>query len=315
VQSAALALVPLLQDNEWDNSLTIEGYAPKVGEYPDPHMQWCSPGFFAAMKIPILLGREFTIKDEIGAPKVGIVNQKLAKRYFGDANPVGRHVGMGIDPGTKMDIEIVGVAGDTKYENMREEVPFELYLPFLQRDYSDGLTAYVRAAGDPTGIFNVMRQVVRDVDASVPMEDLRTLDEQIELSLYTERLLATLSGVFGGLATILAAIGLYGVMAFTVARRTREIGIRMALGAGSRSVVWMVMREVLALASIGMAIGLGAGWAATRLVKAQLFGINPADGLTMGLAALGIAMVAALSGYMPARRATRIDPVRALRWE
>jgi len=315
VESSTVAVIPVLQDNEWDNWVTIEGYTPKQGETPDPHMQYCSPDFFATLKIPILLGRDFTIKDAAGAPKVGIVNQKFASRYFGGANPLGRHVGMGIDPGTKMDIEIVGVAGNTRYESMQEEIPDELYIPYTQTKFVTGMTAYVRTHGDPTGIFNTMRQVVRGVDPGVPMYDLRSLDDQIEISLFVQRMLATLSSVFGSLATSLAALGLYGVMAFMVARRTREIGIRMALGADSSLVVWMVMREVLTLALIGVAIGLSAAWAATRLIQAQLFGIQPTDLLTMAVAALGIVAVAVLSGYLPARRATTIDPVRALRWE
>jgi predicted permease len=315
VESHAFAVIPVVADNEWDNWVTIEGYTPKQGETPDPHMQYCTPAFFKTLKIPVLLGRDFMPKDVEGAPKVGIVNQKFAKRYFGSASPIGRHIGMGIDPGTKMDIEIVGVAGDTKYESMREEVPYELYIPYTQTDFVTGMTVYVRAQGEPTGIFNMLRPTVRDVDAGVPMYDLRTLDDQIEISLLTERLLATLSSVFGCLATLLAALGLYGVMAFMVARRTREIGIRMALGADSGSVVWMVMREVLALAAIGVAIGMGAAWAATRFIETQLFGIQPTDLLTMALAALGIGVVAGLAGYVPARRATGIDPMRALRWE
>jgi predicted permease len=315
VESSAFAVIPVMADNEWDNWVTIEGYAPKLGEAPDPHMQYCTPAFFKTLKIPILLGRDFTAKDVAGAPKVGIVNQKFAKRYFGSASPVGRHLGMGIDPGTKMDIEIVGVVGDTKYESMRDEAPIELYIPYTQTNFVDGMTVYVRAKGEPTGIFNMLRPAVRDVDASVPMYDLRTLDDQIELSLLTERLLATLSSIFGCLATLLAALGLYGVMAFMVTRRTREIGIRMALGADSGSVVWMVMREVLTLAAIGVGIGLGAAWAATRFIETQLFGIHPTDLLTMALAALGIGAVAGLAGYFPARRATGIDPMRALRWE
>jgi predicted permease len=315
VEAHAFAVIPVMEDNEWDNWVTIEGYTPKQGETPDPHMQYCTPGFFKTLKIPVLLGRDFMAKDVIGAPKVGIVNQRFAKRYFGSASPIGRHVGMGIDPGTKMDIEIVGVAGDTKYESMREEIPYELYIPYTQIDFVTGMTVYARAQGEPTGIFNMLRPTVRDVDAGVPMYDLRTLDDQIEISLLTERLLATLSSVFGCLATLLAALGLYGVMAFMVARRTREIGIRMALGADSGSVVWMVMREVLALAAIGVAIGLGAAWAATRFIETQLFGIQPTDLLTMALAALGIGAVAGLAGYIPARRATGIDPMRALRWE
>jgi predicted permease len=315
VESNAFAVIPIVADNEWDNWVTIEGYVPKQGETPDPHMQYCTPAFFKTLHIPVLLGRDFMAKDVEGAPKVGIVNQKFAKRYFGSASPIGRHLGMGIDPGTKMDIEIVGVAGDTKYESMRDEIPFELYIPYTQTNFVTGMTVYVRAKGEPTGIFNMLRPAVREVDDSVPMYDLRTLDDQIEISLLTERLLATLSSVFGCLATLLAALGLYGVMAFMVARRTREIGIRMALGADSGSVVWMVMREVLALAAIGVAIGLGAAWAATRLVETQLFGIQPTDLLTMALAALGIGAVAGLAGYFPARRATGIDPMRALRWE
>jgi predicted permease len=315
IQAETLAMIPVLQNNEWDNWVTIEGYTPKQGENPDPHMQYCSTDYFAALKIPIMLGRDFTFKDVVGAPKVGIVNQRFAHRYFGEANPLGRHIGMGIDPGTKMDIEIVGVAGDTKYENLSDEIPYELYIPYTQLDFVNGMTVYLRAQGDAANTFNTLRRVVREVDPAVPMYDLRTLDDQLEISLFTERLLATLSTVFGGVSTLLAALGLYGVMAFMVARRTREIGIRMALGADTRSVVWMVMREVLLLAAMGVAIGAGAAWAATRLIQAQLFGIQATDLSTMAAAALGIAGVAALSGYFPARRATNIDPVRALRWE
>jgi ABC-type antimicrobial peptide transport system permease subunit len=153
------------------------------------------------------------------------------------------------------------------------------------------------------------------VDTSVPVHDMRTLDDQMEISLLTERLLATLSSAFGCLATLLAALGLYGVMAFMVARRTREIGIRMALGAGRSSVMWMVLRETLTLAAIGVAIGLTGAYAVTRLIQAQLFGVQPTDLLTLAAASLGIAAVTALAGYIPARRATAIDPMNALRWE
>ena len=177
------------------------------------------------------------------------------------------------------------------------------------------MNAYVRTRGEPVNLFGTIRQAVREVDANVPMYDLHTMDQQVEISLLTERLLATLSTAFGLLATLLAALGLYGVMAYMVARRTREIGIRMALGAGGGSVVWLVMREVLVLAGIGLTIGLPAAWMLTRLVETQLFGVRATDPLTMILAAVGIGAVAALAGYLPARRATGIDPMRALRWE
>jgi predicted permease len=315
VESHAFAVVPVLENDEWDNWVTIEGYTPKQDERPDPHMQYASPGFFKTLKIPVLLGRDFTIRDVTGAPKVGIVNQKFVKRYLGDANPLGRHIGMGIDPGTKTDIQIVGVVGDTKYENMRDEMPYELYIPSEQKSFANGGTVYVRAPGDPVRLFDSLRTAVRGVDSDVPMYDMRTVEDQVEISLLSERLLATLSSVFGCLAALLAALGLYGVIAFMVARRTREIGIRMALGARQASVLWMVMSETLALAGIGVVLGLGGAYAATRLIQAQLFGVAPTDLLTMIAASLGIAAVTMLAGYVPARRATVIDPLTALRWE
>ena len=315
VESHMFAVVPVLEDNEWDNWVTIEGYSAKPDERPDPHMQYCSPDFFKTLKIPVLLGRDFNDRDTDGAPKVAIVNQKFARRYFGSADPLGRHIGMGIDPGTKTDIEIVGVVGDTKYETMRDEIPYELYVPTAQTRFANGVTVYVRAAGDLTHLFNTLRAEVRAVDSSVPMYDMRTLTGQLEISLLTERLLATLSTVFGCLATLLAALGLYGVMAFMVTRRTREIGIRMALGAGQSTVVWMVLRETLTLAGIGVGIGLIGAFGVTRLIQAQLFGVQSTDLLTMAAASLGIAAVTALAGYIPARRATGIDPMNALRWE
>jgi predicted permease len=315
VESHVFAAVPLLENNEWDNWVTIEGYSAKQDERPDPHMQFCSPGFFKTLKIPVLLGRDFDDRDVAGAPKVAIVNQKFANRYFGAASPLGRHVGMGIDPGTKTDIQIVGVVGDTKYESMRDEIPYELYVPAEQQNFANGSTVYVRAAGDPTRMFDLLRKEVREVNADVPMYDMRTLSGQMEISLLTERLLATLSSVFGLLATLLAAIGLYGVMAFMVTRRTREIGIRMALGAGQGKVVWMILRESLTLAGVGMTIGLAGAYVLTRLIQAQLFGVQPTDLLTLAAASLGIAVMTALAGYLPARRATAIDPMRALRWE
>ncbi len=315
VSNTALAVVPVLADNEWDSWVSVEGYTVKQGESVDPHMQYCSADFFETLKIPLLTGRTFDRRDDKGAPKVAVVNERFAKRYIGSANPIGRHIGMGKDPGTKLDIEIVGVVGDTKYESMREEIPYEVYIPYRQTDFVDGMVAYARTESDPANFFTRVRQVVRDVDASVPMYDMRTLDQQVENSLLTERMLATLSTVFGALATLLAAVGLYGVMAFMVARRTREIGIRMALGARGGSVIWLVMREVLLLSAAGLTIGLPAAWGLTRLVETQLFGVKATDPFTMALAVLGIASVAAISGYLPARKATAIDPMLALRFE
>src|SRR5262249_36957107 len=314
VESATIATVPLLQGDEWDSWVTIEGYTAKPDERPDWYNQYCTPGYFKTLKIPILSGRAFTNQDVNGAPKVAIVNQKVVNRYFGGKDPVGRHIGFGIDPGTKLDITIVGVAGDTRYESMRDQIPYEIYVPLAQSG-SNGATAYIRTHGDPTHTFNTVRSAIQNVDAGVPIFDLRTLDHTLEISMLSERLLATLSSVFGSLATLLAALGLYGVMAFMVARRTREIGIRMALGAAQTSILWMVLRETMMLAALGASIGLAGAWAVTRLIQTQLFGVQPTDLLTMAIASLGIAAVTIVAGYIPARRATTVDPMRALRWE
>jgi predicted permease len=315
VESSAFAVVPILTGDEWDNSIAIEGFSHKPTETPDPHMQFISPDYFKTMNIPLLAGRDFRMSDANGAPNVCIVNERFAKRYFKDGNALGRHIGMGGNPGTKLDIEIIGVARDTKYESMRDEIPFEVYRPYNQVPFVIGMMAYVRTARLPEQAFLSIRQVVNGLDPNLPVTEMKTLDKQQEESLITERLVASLSTAFGILATLLATIGLYGVMAYMVAQRTREIGIRMALGAEAVHVLWLVMKEVLELVGIGVVIGLPASWALTRFAKSQLYGIQPNDALTIALATAGIALVAILSGYIPARRATLVDPMRALRWE
>jgi len=315
VQSASLAVVPVLAEDEWDSSIAIEGYARKQGEQMNPHMNYIAPDFFKTLGIPVTLGRDFTDRDQLDAPKVAVVNQKFAKRFFGDRNPIGHRLGFGGDPGTKTDITIVGVVGDTKYENLRAEVPIELYVPHDQTEFATEMTAYVRTSQPASAAFPALRGLVRHLDANLPMYNVRSLTEQADKSLVTERLVASLASGFGLLATLLAAIGLYGVMAYTVTRRTREIGIRMALGAKRGDVAWLVMREVLMLLAIGLLVGIPAALGLSRLVQAQLYGIKPADALTMGGAVIGIACVAILAGYLPGRRATSIDPMQALRWE
>jgi len=315
VRSAAVSVVPLLAYNRWDDDFTVEGHTAQPGEDANSHVNHVSPGFFATLGIPLHAGREFTERDSTGAAKVVIVNEKFARYYFGDRGAVGRHIGMGTDPGTKTDLEIVGVVGDTRYETMRQPIPRQVYFPYLQTKWVNGMTAFVRTAAAPAQMFPLFRATVRRLDANLPVYLLKTEERQRDDSLSVDKLAAVLSTAFGALATVLAAVGLYGVMAFLVTRRTREIGIRIALGAVTGNVIWLVMREVLLLAGAGILVGLPAALAVARLLSSQLYGIAPNDPLTVALATLGVAAMAALSGYLPARRATRVNPVTALRYE
>jgi predicted permease len=316
VESASFAIMAIMEGNEWDSSVTVDSFKAKPTEGLGPHMNFVSPGYFKSMDVPILQGRDFRPSDQgKDAPKVCMINDKFAKKYFPEGRAVGHRIGMGSDPGTKTDIEVVGVFGDMKYEGMRDEVPIEMIRPYEQLEFTLGMNAYIRTARDPEQMFSAARRAVQQIDSTLPVVDMKTLEKQVDNSLVTERLVASLSSAFGLLATLLASIGLYGVMAYTVARRTREIGIRMALGAATGNVVWLVMKEVLVLVSVGIALGLAASWGLTRYVQKQLYGIQPNDLTTIILATIGIACVALAAGYVPARRATRVDPIRALRWE
>jgi predicted permease len=315
VSGAGLAQMPVLTGNEWDNYITIEGYQAKPGEDMDPHFNAVSPGYFAAMGIHVLAGRGFAAKDDFAAPKVAVVNASFARRYFGDGVAVGRRIGQGSDPGTPTDTEIVGVVNDTRYEGLRDEMPRLVYLCSAQRRGIYSQNVYVRTERDPAQAFAAIRGAVRGLEANLPLAGMKTVDRQLDESLVTERLIATLSGVFGGLATVLAIVGLYGVMAYMVARRAREIGIRMALGALAGNVVWLVMREVLVVLGAGIAAGLPLAWYLGKLVRTQLYGIDPMDAASIAWATALLAAVALLAGYIPARRAAGYDPSRVLRYE
>ncbi len=326
VRAVGLASVRILEDNESDSTMTVEGFTPsKPGENAEPFMNDVSPNYFATLGVPVIAGRDFTVQDvhsvqhggkpDSTAPTVIIINETFAKKYFPGQNPLGRHMGYGGDPGTKTDMEIIGVVKDIKYTNLRDEIPEQAFLPYLGDRQIGNMTVYMRTSVDPSQMISIARQKVRDQDSSLPVYSARTMDQQISNSLSTERMIASLSSVFGIIATLLAAIGLYGVMAYTVARRTREIGIRMALGAERSRVIWMVMRDVLILIAVGVCIGLPLSWALTRMVQSQLFGVTPHDPFTMIFAGVCLATVACAAGWIPAFRASRLDPVIALRHE
>jgi predicted permease len=326
ISSMAFAQMPLLEGNEWDNTIQVEGYEPKPGEDMNPFCNSVSPGFFKTMGIALVAGRDFDDRDAtfvepapgpdtLPAYRVAIVSERYAKHYFGERNPIGRHIGFGAIPGTKTPIEIVGVVKDSKYTGVREELPRQVYFPFMENTFPASAVMYARTASRPEATFGSIRQVMQQLDSNIPMYNARTLESQVDQSLLNDRLIATLSAAFGALATLLAVIGLYGVMAYTIARRTREIGVRMALGAVQGDVVWLVMKEVLLLVGTGIVLGLGAALMLKRYIGSQLYGVGPTDPLTMIAAVSTLAVVALAAGYLPARRATKVNPVLALRYE
>ncbi|HMD86017.1 MAG TPA: ABC transporter permease [Terriglobia bacterium] len=326
VQSVGLAAMRILENSEWDSSMTVEGYHPATPDYHvESFMNMISPNYFATLGVPIVLGRDFTVNDnrqvkngpnpDDWTPTTVMINEKFARRYFLGQNPIGRHLGFGGDPGTHTDMEIIGVVKDIKYTNLRDDIPEQAFVPYLGSHFLGSMTVYLRTTSDPNQLMPAVRAKVRELDSSLPIYDMRTTGAQISNSLSTERMIASLSTVFGFLATLLAAIGLYGVMAYSVAQRRREIGIRMALGAEPGRVIWMVMRDVLLLVAIGVAVGVPTALALMRMVATQLYGLSAHDPSTLALATAGLSLVACAAGYLPALRASRLDPMVALRYE
>jgi len=273
------------------------------------------PNFFETMGIPLVLGRTIHDADVAGTPEVAVVNEEFARKYLDGGNPVGRRFGFDLQKKSNPEFEIVGVVGNARYDDLRHDVPATIYPAALQDTLLGAMHFEVRTGGDPSLLVPAIRRVAQGLDSSLALGDVRSQREQIDESLFQERLFARLTGFFGTLALVLGCIGVYGVMAFAVTRRTREIGIRMALGANRNEIVAMVLRETLALVAIGVVLGVSTTLEASRLVATFLFGLKPNDPLTIASAALLMVAAAAFAGYVPARRASRVDPMVALRYE
>jgi predicted permease len=314
VRGVAMSQPALLSGSTSSTSVYIQGRAyPNTPKQSDSiHRLIISPNFFKVMEIPVLMGRGFTDRDHESAPRVVVINETAARMYFPNENPVGQRFGPTLE--SSGEYEIVGILRDAKYNSVRAAAPPTMYVPYMQA--RRGNTVFeVRTAGPPESVVGSIRDAVGQIDPNLPIMDISTQIEQIERRFQQERIFAQATTLFGGLALLLASIGLFGLMSYAVSRRTNEIGIRMALGARREDVLWHVLRESMILVALGAAIGLGITFAAGRLIATLMFGLSPTDGATVLLAIAVLALVSAIAGYLPARRASRVDPLLALRHE
>jgi predicted permease len=292
----------------------VEGFTPKQGEDMDSRFDHIGPGYFSTMGIPIVMGRELGPQDTNGV-HTAVINQTFEKRFFGGANPIGKHV-RDTYPGNPADMEVVGVVADAKYNSLRENSIPRIYAALFNPMWDQNSAVYeVRTYADPAAVSAALLQAVQETSTSLPPITIHTMSGLVDDSLQTDRFIEKLSGAFGVLALVLASIGLYGIMAYTVARRTRDIGIRLALGAEPSNVLRQVLVETLALVLVGVAFGVPVAVGGTFFVRSMLYGLGVADPVALTFAALLLMCVAALAGFLPARRASRVDPMVALRYE
>jgi putative ABC transport system permease protein len=316
VESVGFSTMPLLKGYAWQNAILGKDFEGAPIE-EQPVLCEVGPDYFATLGIPIVAGRAITAQDDGPVEyKSAVVNETFARKYFPGRSPIGQRFGLvdEMKPASP-DIEVVGVIPDKKYRDLRETPPAQAFFPYFQGAKFRFMNVYLRTQADPRQFENELRERMRQFDPHVPVVGLQTMNEQIGFSLRTERLVASLAAVFGGLATLLAVIGLYGVMAYTVMRRTREIGIRMALGALRGDVIGMVMREVFLVIGAGLVVGLSLALALANLIRSQLFGLNPQDSLTFIGSAIVLTLAAGLAGFVPALRASYVNPTTALRNE
>ncbi|PTY06359.1 hypothetical protein DB347_13095 [Opitutaceae bacterium EW11] len=317
VRRASYARVAPLSHNNWNTGVYVPGYSPSTIADSNSRMNGVDPGYFSTMELPLLRGRAFDPRDGATAPRVAIVNQAFARKFFGTEDVVGRRIGTRRDQTTEPKIEIVGLVRDSGYSEIRDAVPPVTFFPYSQLGENNRLEAnfVVRFAGSEGAVVSAIRAAAREVDANLPVDNVRTQQQQIDRLFTQERLFANLCSVFGGLALLLSAVGLYGLMSYHVLRRTSEIGLRMALGALPANVLGMILRESLVLVALGVAVGSVSALGATRWIASLLFGLSPLDPVTYGCVAALLLTIATVACLLPARRAAKIDPMTALRTE
>jgi predicted permease len=315
IRSVAVSHNGLFQHSESGDPISVEGYTPRPGEQMNSRMDHVGPHYFSTVGIPILAGREIERQDGGAGPRVAVINQAFAKRFFPKTNPIGKRV-RDTYPGNPTDVEVVGVVADAKYNNLRETPIERLYAPIFNPMWEEDEAVFeIRTLADPSSVSESLRRIVAAANPAIPPIEIETMSELLDDSLQTDRFIKQLSEAFGILAMVLAAIGLYSVMAYTVARRTREIGIRLALGAEPGRIRWQVLRETLLLVLIGIPIGLPIAVLGAYLVRSMLFGLTFADPVALVIAPALLLMAAATAGLIPARRASQVDPMVALRYE
>jgi len=305
----------LFSHSESGDPISVEGYTPKPGEELDSRFDHVGPKYFSTVGIPLLMGREIEPQDSVGGTRAAVVNQTFVRQFFPNTNPLGKHV-RDTYAGNPTEMVVVGVVADAKYRDLREKTPPRIYVPLFNPVWEQTAARYeVRTFADSAAVVVSLRQAMKEIAVSLPPIEINSMSQLVDESLQTDRFIQQLSEAFGVLAMLLATIGLYGIMAYTVARRTRDIGICLALGAEPSGVLWQVLRETLLLVSVGIAIGVPIALAGTQLIRGMLFGLAFADPLAILFAALLLAAAAALAGFLPARRASRVDPMVALRYE
>jgi predicted permease len=315
VVSLSAAEIPLISGDDRGSDVTVEGAPADISD-DDRHVLSNSvgAGHFSNFRIPLLSGREFSDQDTAESPKVVVINETMAKMFCPQGQPLGKRMKIGSGP-EPWDMQIVGVVQDSHHSDVKEKPKPFFYVPYMQNKVINSLTYYLRTSSDPVTFASSVRQVVSELDSSLPLYDVRSFDAQIDQQIAGDKLVALLATAFGALAAVLAAMGIYGLLAFVVTQRTREIGVRMALGAGPRRVGWMVMSEVARLAGIGILVGLPLAYALSRLINSMLFGVQAFGVTSIGIALGALALVCIVATYAPSRRAMRIDPMVALRYE